>query len=126
MAKQNILIVEDESLLSEAYTTILQKEGLKTTVAYDGQKALELLKSQPFDLILLDLRMPKMNGIEFLKTFKKSKLGKLPKTIVFSNYDAQKDIDLAFKYGAVRYMLKAWASPKELVKVVRDTLASQY
>ncbi|HPW48409.1 MAG TPA: response regulator, partial [Candidatus Saccharibacteria bacterium] len=62
MAKQNILIVEDESLLSEAYTTILQKEGLKTTVAYDGQKALELLKSQPFDLILLDLRMPKMNG----------------------------------------------------------------
>jgi CheY-like chemotaxis protein len=121
---KTILIVEDEALLSEAYTTILQKENFNTVVAFNGQEALDVLKNQQIDLILLDLRMPKLSGIEFLKTFKQKKGHKLPKTIVFSNYDVQKDIDEAFKYGAERYMLKAWASPRELVKVVNDTLLS--
>ena len=66
--------------------------------------------------------MPHMNGIEFLKEVNRQHKS-IPKTIVFSNYDVQKDINEAFKYGATRYMLKAWASPKELVKVIEDTLA---
>lgn len=125
MPKETILIVEDESLLSEAYMTILKKEGFETIAAFDGKEALAMIDNHPIDLILLDLRMPHMNGIEFLKHFKSQKDKVLPKTIVFSNYDVQKDIDEAFKYGATRYMLKAWASPKELVKVVRDTLADE-
>jgi len=122
MQKATILIVEDEALLSEAYTTILQKEGFKTISAFDGKEALDIVLKQPVDLILLDLRMPHMNGLEFLKEFSKQKEVALPKTIVFSNYDVQKDIEESFKYGAERYMLKAWASPKELVKVIEDTL----
>jgi CheY-like chemotaxis protein len=122
MPKPTILIVEDESLLSEAYTTILQKQGYKTIVAFDGQEAINILSKKPVDLILLDLRMPHMGGLEFLKKINNQNKITLPKTIVFSNYDAQKDIDEAFRYGATRYMLKAWASPKELVKVVKDTL----
>jgi DNA-binding response OmpR family regulator len=122
MQKATILIVEDEALLSEAYTTILQKEGFKTISAFDGKEALDIVLKQPVDLILLDLRMPHMNGLEFLKEFSKQKDVALPKTIVFSNYDVQIDIEESFKYGAERYMLKAWASPKELVKVIEDTL----
>ena len=125
MAQQKILIVEDESLLSEAYSTILDKQDYKTVAVFNGKEALDYLVDNDVDLILLDLRMPKMSGIEFLIEYKK-KRKPLPKTIVFSNYDAQKDIDMAFKYGAVRYMLKAWASPKELVKVVKDTLDTDY
>ena len=116
-----ILIVEDEAVLSDAYTMILQKEGFKTITAFDGKEALKTVGKQPIDLILLDLRMPHMSGLEFLKELHK-KQKNIPKTIVFSNYDVQKDIDEAFKYGATRYMLKAWASPKELVKLIRDTL----
>lgn len=122
MPKSTILIAEDELLLSEAYATILQKEGYKTLTAFDGQEALGILNKQTVHLVLLDLRMPHMGGLEFLKKIDKQNKITLPKTIIFSNYDAQKDIDEAFKYGATRYMLKAWASPKELVKVVKDAL----
>lgn len=124
MKGKTVLIVEDESMLSEAYKTILQKEHFKALTAFNGREALEVLENNSVDLILLDLRMPKMGGLEFLKTYD-HRHKKLPKTIVFSNYDVQSDIDEAFKYGADRYMLKAWASPKELVRVVKDTISSE-
>ena len=63
---KTILIIEDESLLSEAYAMILKKEGFDTLEAHNGLEALEIIARHKVDLILLDLRMPKMNGIEFL------------------------------------------------------------
>jgi CheY-like chemotaxis protein len=120
MAK--ILIVEDEKALNEAYTIILTKEKHKVTSVFNGVQALEAVKKQTPDLILLDLRMPQMDGVEFLQNLKPLENYPKLKIIVFSNYDVQKDIDEAFKLGATRYMLKAWASPKELVRVVNDTL----
>jgi DNA-binding NarL/FixJ family response regulator len=47
------------------------------------------------------------------------------KIIIFSNYDLQKEIDEAYDLGAQRYVLKAWASPKELIKIVKDTLSEK-
>lgn len=123
MAK--ILIVEDEKMLNEAYELVLKKEGHDIQVAYNGEEALTILKKEKPELILLDLRMPKMDGVAFLKKlstkFKDSKL----KIIIFSNYDDPKEIDEAFKHGATRYILKAWSSPNELVKVVRETLEAK-
>lgn len=120
MAK--ILIVEDEKLLNEAYELVLKKEGYDVDVAFNGEEALSQFEKHKPDLILLDLRMPKMDGVEFLKQLEAK--GKHPdlSVIVFSNYDEQKEIDEAFKHGATRYILKAWSSPKELVKVVHETL----
>jgi CheY-like chemotaxis protein len=120
MAK--ILIVEDEKLLNEAYELVLKKEGHDVSAAFNGEEALDLFDKHHPDLILLDLRMPKMDGVEFLKQLEAK--GKHPdlSVIVFSNYDEQKEIDEAFKHGATRYILKAWSSPKELVKVVHETL----
>lgn len=125
MPKQNILVVEDEHALSEAYKTILNKEGFSAEIAHDGQKALDVLKGFDPDLILLDLRMPNMNGIEFLKKYRPDKKHPGVKVIVFSNLDTQKEIDEAYSLGAHKYMLKAWASPKELVRFVRETLAEK-
>lgn len=120
MAK--ILIVEDEYSLNEAYTIILRRQNHSVTSVANGIQAMEAIQEEEPDLILLDLRMPQMTGVEFLKNIKpKTKYPNL-KIIVFSNYDVQKDIDDAFKLGAHRYMLKAWASPKELVRIVDDTL----
>lgn len=122
MAKK-ILIVEDEQALSEAYQIILKKEGYEVEAAYDGQQALERIKkgNDP-DLILLDLRMPKMSGIEFLNEYKPAKKHPKVKIIVFSNLDTQNEIDKAYDLGAHKYMLKAWASPKELARFVSNTL----
>lgn len=120
MAK--ILIVEDEKLLNEAYEMVLKKEGHDVRAAFNGEEALEMIDKDKPELILLDLRMPKMDGVEFLKNYEKRSDNKDVHIIVFSNYDEQKEIDEAFAHGATRYILKAWSSPKELVKVVEETL----
>lgn len=123
--KSKILIVEDEKALNEAYQLILTSKGYKVEVAHDGDQG--LVKAEKFkpDLILLDLRMPKVNGIEFLKQYKKDQANADVRVIIFSNLDAQKEIDEAYELGADRYILKAWASPNELVQLVRDTLAEK-
>ena len=122
MAKKTVLIVEDERMLNEAYQMILQKEGYKVYVAYDGNEAIEQAQKTEPDLILLDLRMPNVGGIDFLKQYNLEKKHPKVKVIVFSNLDAQKEIDEAYALGAHKYMLKAWASPKELANLVKDTL----
>ncbi len=119
----DIFVVEDEPLLNEAYRTILKKEGHRVRSALDGQEALDITGAgyEP-DLILLDLRMPRVSGIEFLRMYDLKHKHPSVKVIVFTNLDAQKEIDEAFELGAHKYMLKAWASPKELTKLVCEVL----
>lgn len=118
-----ILVVEDESNLNEAYQVILANSGFDILTAFDGQEALDILSENEVHLILLDLRMPVMDGIEFLKEYSPDP-SKRPKIIVFSNYDLQKEIEQAYSLGADKYILKSWASPKELIKVVNDVLTN--
>ncbi|HET9850296.1 MAG TPA: response regulator [Candidatus Saccharimonadales bacterium] len=123
MAK--ILIVEDEKLLNEAYELVLKKEGHDVASVFNGAEALEIYAKFDPDLVLLDLRMPKMDGVEFLRQLQPAKNYPKAKIIIFSNYDEQKEIDEAFENGATRYILKAWSSPAELIKVVKETLGSE-
>jgi two-component system response regulator (stage 0 sporulation protein F) len=115
-----VMIIEDEQLLNEAYARVLGAANISLLRAYNGKEALDILKTEKPDIILLDLRMPVMDGIEFLKQLKPK--DNLPdgKIIVFSNYDDQHEIDEAFSLGAMHYMLKAWATPDELVKLIRE------
>ena len=119
---KSILIVEDEPDLADIYQTLLVQAGYKVELAHNGQEALELANANPPKLILLDLRMPVMDGVEFLKHYDVKKKHNKVKVIVFSNYDLQDEIDDAYRLGADRYVLKAWASPKELLQIVKDSL----
>jgi len=121
-SKQKVLIVEDEQLLNDAYKIVLQKEGYTALSAFDGQEALEIAENEKPNLILLDLRMPVMSGLEFLENFNVTERKHQPKILVFSNMDIQGDIDKAYALGATKYILKAWASPKELIRIVHDLL----
>lgn len=123
MAK--ILIVEDDKDLNEAYEMILKKQNYKVRVVFNGEEGLKAFKKDPPDIVLLDLRMPKMDGISFLKKLAPAKNYPNTNIIIFSNFDDQTEIDKAFGYGATRYILKAWSSPKELLKIVEDTLAGK-
>lgn len=117
--QHKILLVEDDASLSDAFSIILQQEGYHVELAFDGQEAINKLKTFDADLILLDLLMPVMDGKEFLKKFD-NKSG-IP-ILVFSNLDAKDDVKEILDLGADRYMLKAWATPKELVKVIKNML----
>ncbi len=115
-----VLIIEDEQLLNEAYARVLSAANISLLRAYNGREALDILKKEKPDIILLDLRMPVMDGIEFLQNLKPKETMPQTKIIVFSNYDDQHEIDEAFSLGAMHYMLKAWATPDELVKLIRE------
>ena len=117
---KKILIVEDEKSLAQAYKTILEKHGYAVQLAYDGEEALAIIDKEHADLILLDINMPKMSGLEMLKHLDADTLKS--RVIIFSNQDTQADIDEAFRLGAKRYLLKSWASPQDLVKVVEEGL----
>ena len=120
MAK--ILVAEDEKALNDAYVMILKRAGYTVKSALDGAQALEITKTYEPDVILLDLRMPEIGGIEFLEAYKLPQNHPKVKVIIFSNLDMQKEIDQAFSLGASKYMLKSWASPKELVTMVEAEL----
>lgn len=115
-----VMIIEDELLLNDAYAQVLGSANISLLRAYDGQEALDILQEETPDIILLDLRMPVMDGIEFLKKLNPRETMPDTKIIVFSNYDDQKEIDQAFSLGAMHYMLKAWATPDELIKIIRE------
>lgn len=119
--KKTILIVEDEQALNNAYKMILEAEGYNVLSAFNGSEALEITKETEPDLILLDLRMPEVNGIDFLKEYDPKHKHPKVRIIIFSNLDMQSEIDEAYSLGADRYMLKAWASPKELARLVKAT-----
>lgn len=120
----NILVVEDDASLNEAYKTILTAAGYTTRTAFNGEEALKLTEELEPTIIFLDLRMPVMDGIGFLREYKPKENHPDVKIIVFSNYDMQQEVDEAYDLGAERYVLKAWASPKELIKIVKDTMAA--
>jgi len=117
--KMNILIVEDDEDLNKAYQMIMATAGHDVSTAYDGKQALEQLDAglNP-DIIFLDLRMPVMDGIAFLKEYDAPSHDAT--VVVFSNYDAQDEVDEAFELGAHRYVLKARAAPKELLRIISD------
>ncbi len=118
---QTILIVEDEHSLNQVYRLILRSEGYNVVSAFNGEEALKLASEHEPDLILLDLRMPHMDGNSFLRKYDLKRHAGV-RVVVFSNYDMQHEIDEAYRQGVDRYILKALASPKELVKIVNNTL----
>ena len=115
-----ILIIEDDVALNDAYTTILTTAGYAVSTAFNGEEALEVAMQHHPDIIFLDLRMPVMDGIDFLKQYQPKQQHPDVHIVVFSNYDMQAEVDEAYSLGAERYVLKAWASPKELLKIVKD------
>ncbi|MGH7195462.1 MAG: response regulator [Candidatus Saccharimonadales bacterium] len=119
---KKILVVEDDKNLNDIYKTILTSHGYTVLTAFDGSKALDLIGSAQLDLLLLDMNLPRLGGLEVLRRARSDKLA-LPPTIIFSNQELPDEIDEAYRLGASRYLLKAWASPKELASVVAETLA---
>ena len=120
----NILVVEDDQDLNNAYCLILKHEGYEVVSAFDGQEALDKLKDFEPDLVLLDLLMPVMGGLEFLKKWQS--LGKKNdvKVLIFTNMENSPEVSEAYKLGANRCIIKSWTAPHNLSKVVSDTLES--
>ncbi len=117
-----ILIVEDDRDLNNAYKLILKHEGYDVIEAYDGKEAISKLDNFSPDLILLDLLMPIMGGLEFLQWWNKTNPGSNVKILIFTNMENSPEVTVAYKLGANRCIIKSWTAPHNLAKVVSDTL----
>lgn len=119
----DVLVVEDNKVLNQAYKLILQKEGYDVRVAFNGQEGLEQARIKDPQLILLDMLMPTMNGIEFLQKYHPRKH---PETtvIILSNLNEDQEVQRALKLGAREYILKANTSPQELVTLVQSATSA--
>ena len=123
VAGKKILLVEDEPDAREIYLDILKGENLDAVGVGDGTEALEALEREKYALVLLDIIMPKMDGVETLGRIKQSpdKYG-TPKVVMLSNIGGDIAIDKAMELGADGYMLKSETEPEDFVNVVKKYL----
>lgn len=118
-----ILVVEDDRDLNNAYCVILRNEGHQVVAARDGKAALAKVKDFTPDLILLDLLMPVMGGLEFLQHYDLLRDHDKVKVLIFTNMENSPEVEQAYKLGAHRCIIKSWTAPHNLAKVVSDSLS---
>jgi len=117
---KKILIVEDEKAIANALTLKLRSAGFEIFLAQDGETAVSTLQKFPFDLIILDLILPKKDGFFVLEEIKKLKIP--TPVIVASNLGQKEDINLAKELGAKDYIIKAEITLAEITEKVKKIL----
>src|SRR5712672_4106892 len=119
---KKILIVEDDQIVANIYRNKFSVEGYEVEVALDGQSGMEMLKSFRPDAVVLDLMLPRMTGVDFMKQIRaQSDFQHLP-VIVFSNTYLTNMVQEAWKAGATKCLSKANCTPKQVIEVLRTTL----
>jgi CheY-like chemotaxis protein len=118
-----ILVVDDDATIRLAYQIALQQAGHVVDVAVDGVEGLKLVQANTYKVILLDLIMPHMGGLEFVQHFQPQEHPET-KVVIFSNSSAEKDAQAAIKAGAVRYLLKSHYTPTETIKLIDELVKS--
>ena len=104
--KKHILVVEDEKALSHALTLKLTNAGYDVTHIDNGEEALRVVMEEQFDLILLDILMPKMDGFSMLAELKENGKSRNQKIIVLSSLGSPQDMERAKTLGASEYLVK--------------------
>ena len=119
---KKILIIEDDQIVANVYRNKLAVEGYQTEVALDGETGLKTMRTFQPDLMVLDLMLPKMSGVDVIREVRSEpEFSKLP-IIVFSNTYLTNMVQQAWKAGANKCLSKASCSPREVVDVVRNTI----
>ncbi|OGE32308.1 hypothetical protein A3D83_02685 [Candidatus Daviesbacteria bacterium RIFCSPHIGHO2_02_FULL_41_10] len=119
---KKILLVEDEDFIKELYTRQLTKAGFAVKSAVDGQSGLEALKAETFDLLLLDIMLPGMNGLQLLREFRTQNPNSPMITILLTNLGQEAVIKEGFELGAQAYLIKASYTPDQVVNEVKNAL----
>ncbi len=119
---KKILIVEDDALLSEMLAGKFSSE--KTTVdhAADGEQALTMLKGKKYDLILLDIMLPKVDGFTVLNSLNDDPNSKGTPVIILSNLGQKNDVEKGLALGVKKYLVKAILSLDEVIEASREVL----
>ena len=125
MTNKKILIVDDDPLIGKMYYTKLSADGYKVNIATNGEEAIIAVKKERPDLIFLDVMMPKMNGVETLKTLKTDpQTSGIPVIILTNLGDKPEDMKKAKALGALDYLVKSQISLKQLSDKAKQIIES--
>ena len=122
---KRILVIEDDKILRKACETSLAKRGFAVLTAADGVEGIRQAEEFLPDLILLDMRMPKLTGAETLAVLKQNEKTRSIPVVVLSNSSSEASVQKAETLGAVGYLVKASLSLKELGDRVAEFLQKQ-
>lgn len=120
MAK--VLIIEDEKTLSDMYRTELERRGFQVITTLDGEEGIEVAKKEKPDLIILDLLLPRIQGMDVLKILKEKIETKEIPVFILTNYDTPEEKEKGDGLGAEKYILKTSVTPKEIGDIIEKRL----
>ena len=115
--RASILIVDDEEVVRRSHLRSLADTGCHAAAAGDGQEALQVMEQHPFDVVLLDLRMPGLDGMDVLKTIKQR--WPASEVVVITGYPTIESAKEAVRLGAQNYIAKP-VGPAEVVKAANE------
>lgn len=121
MDPKKILLVEDDNFIRELYQRQLEKAGYLVKATHSGLESLQILKSENFDLVLLDIMLPEMDGITVLKKIKEEGLDKVS-VVVLSNMGQDDLIKKAIELGAKAYIIKSLTTPAQVVSEIQSVI----
>ena len=117
-----ILIVEDDPMLVKMYKSKFESAGIEVESAHDGEEGLNKIIERKPDLVILDIMIPKMSGLEVLSSMMKNpNIAKIP-VIVLSNLTHELEAKKALSLGAKEYLVKAELTPSQVAAKVRQYL----
>ncbi|OGY91684.1 MAG: hypothetical protein A3H70_01455 [Candidatus Komeilibacteria bacterium RIFCSPLOWO2_02_FULL_48_11] len=118
-----ILLMEDETMLSSMYQTKFKNEGLVVATAPDGEAGLAKAKAEQFDIVLVDIIMPKLDGFAALKELRSLEQYKTTPIILLTNLGQEEDIKKGQSLGATDYLVKANFTPSQVAAKIKEILS---
>lgn len=119
-----ILIVEDDQFISKMYTKKFQLAGYEVEVEYDGESGITKMESFLPDVVIMDVMMPKLNGIEALEKMKtNAKIKHIP-VLILTNLSGTEDAQTAVQKGAVEYLVKSDFTPAQIVEKINSIIGN--
>lgn len=123
--KKKICIIEDDPMIQEMYQIKLEEEGFSVIIASDGEEGFKLMKKELPDVALVDISMPKIDGITLIRMFQKdAALLKIP-IIITSNLNDERILKEAGDLNVKFYLVKSLFTPKDVVRIVREVLENR-
>jgi|WetSurMetagenome_2_1015567.scaffolds.fasta_scaffold153898_2 DNA-binding response OmpR family regulator len=120
--KIKVCIVDDDPNIREIYGIELSQRGFEVITAKDGEEGLEVIKSQDPDIALVDIRMPKSDGIELIRVLQKDKNSPKVPIVILTNQDDDETVEKASELETYFYVVKALATPRKVADIVEEVL----
>lgn len=121
---KKILLVEDEDSIRDLYARQIKKAGFDIKAVGNGQDGLKALEDDTFDLLLLDIMLPGINGLQVLREFKKNHPESKMKVFLLTNLGQEEIIKEGFSMGALAYLIKSSYTPDQIVEEMKNALAA--